>query len=57
MSQIIWTAPMRDRFRKAYNAAVEAREESFVFEDNTFVVAYAKYVLEYLDERLPQSGA
>lgn len=42
----------RDRLRKAYDAAVAAKQEQFNFEGNDLLVAYAKYLLEYLDSRL-----
>jgi len=42
-----------ERLRKAYKAAVAAGKEEFMFEGNLFLTAYAKYVLEYLDMRLP----
>lgn len=52
MTNINFDKPMRDRLRKAYEAAVKANADTFVFEGNVYVVGYAKYLLEYLDERL-----
>lgn len=34
--------------RRAYTHAVEAHQESFVFEGNEFLTSYAKYLLQYL---------
>lgn len=42
----------RERLRKAYQAAVDAKQEVFTFEGHDLVTAYAKYLLEYLDDVL-----
>ena len=52
MTNIKFDKPMRDRLRRAYDAAVEAKADTFVFEGNVYVTGYAKYLLEYLDGRL-----
>jgi hypothetical protein len=49
---ICWTIQMRERLRKAFNTAVKAQQDTFVFEGNTFVTNYAKYLLEHLDNQL-----
>lgn len=36
-------------FKKRYNKAVKAKENSFMFEGREFVTAFAKYLLEYLE--------
>jgi len=46
-----WTKPMVDRFQVAYDEAVEADVDQFVFEGHELVTEYAKYLLEYLNER------
>lgn len=48
---ISWTAPMLARFKIAYNAAVNQKVDSFMFDGNEFVVAYAKYLIEFLDDK------
>ena len=49
---INWTRPMMDRFRRAYLKATADRVETFVFEDNEFLVAYARYLIQYLETQL-----
>lgn len=45
---MIFTPILIRKFRAAYNSAKKANEESFVFEGHEFLVAYAKYLLQYL---------
>lgn len=45
---INWTRQMLNRFECAYKEAVRTGKPQFVFDNNTFVVAYAKYLIEYL---------
>lgn len=45
----------RKKYKKlqmAYNRAVAAEKDQFKFDDNDYVTRYAKYLLEYLDDRL-----
>lgn len=55
---ISWDRPMLERFRvtykKAYEDARDPVNEIFYFEDNMFVLSYAKYLIEYLDSELPK---
>jgi hypothetical protein len=46
---ISWTPERLQRFKKAYAKAVEANVETFKFDEKEFVVGYAKYLIEYLD--------
>jgi hypothetical protein len=46
---ITWTRPMLERFKTAYDAATG---DTFVFDGNEFVVAYARYLIEYLEAKL-----
>jgi len=39
-----------ERLKKAYAVAVEKQQEVFVFEGNSLLAAYAKYLTEYLDQ-------
>lgn len=43
---------MLRRFKEAYKKALDNNDEAFTFDGHEFVVAYAKYLIEYLDERL-----
>lgn len=42
----------RDALRKAYEKAIAEGKESFIFEGHEMLVAFVKYVLEYLDSNL-----
>jgi hypothetical protein len=48
---IEWTPEMRDRLRKDYEKAVNAKAERFEFDGIPLVTDYAKYLLEYLDTK------
>lgn len=48
---ISWTKPMLERFRKAYQKAVADNADTFMFDGNEFVVGYAKYLIQYLDNQ------
>ena len=48
-SKMIEFTPKRaNRFADEHNKAVKENKESFIFDGNEFVTAYAHYVLEYL---------
>lgn len=49
---ISWTPHMLDRFQQAFDAAEQLKLESFMFDDNEFVTAYAKYLIEHLNNVL-----
>lgn len=51
-NRVSFDIPTRDRFRKAYEASKEMGLETFWFDGNEYVVAYVKYLLEYLDKVL-----
>jgi hypothetical protein len=38
--------------KKKYTEAVKDNKETFIFEGNEFLVSYAKYVIEYLENKL-----
>lgn len=42
----------RDTLKKAYDKAVEAKQETFEFESQPMLVAFTKYLLEYLETAL-----
>ena len=48
MPVIQWTQSRVAKFKQAYQQAVTNQVETFLFEGNQFVTAYAKYLLEYL---------
>jgi len=50
-----WDRPMLDRFSSKVDKLLKQgheRNETFVFEGNTFVIAYAVYLIQYLEERV-----
>ncbi len=49
---IIFDIRQLTQLKKAYNKAVVAGAEEFIFEGNVVVVAYAKYLIEYLETKL-----
>lgn len=49
MNTVQFTQDKRDALRRAYDTAVKAKHETFTFEGSELLVAYAKYLLEYLD--------
>lgn len=52
ITKIRFDLAKREQLRTAYDAAVKSGADHFTFEQMTFVVHYAKYVLQYLDARL-----
>lgn len=44
---------MLERFKQAYELAAVQGKDTFVFDNNEFVVGYAKYLIEYLESQLP----
>ena len=52
MVDVNFTPKKRDDLRKAYNQAVEDNVTEFEFDGNTYYVAYAKYLLQHLDNVL-----
>jgi predicted GTPase len=50
--QIHWTLEKLKRFKAAYTKSQDAGETAFMFEGNDFLNTYAKYLIEYLEERL-----
>jgi len=52
---IEWTPEKLANLRKVYDYNVKHGKESFVFEGNEYLVAYAKYLIEYLQTRFPKT--
>jgi hypothetical protein len=46
---IRWSPDMLKRFKVAYEAAAADKADTFKFEDNEFVLDYAKYLIEHLE--------
>jgi hypothetical protein len=57
---IKWTREKLERFKLAFQQAEQDAERGlthvFTFEDNEFLVGYAKHLIEYLDAHLPKSN-
>jgi hypothetical protein len=49
MKTINWTRPQLARLKAAYANAQKHGAESFYLDNDEFVTAYAKYLIEYLD--------
>ena len=49
---ITLTHETRDRLRASYNIAVRDGKEQFRFDGNDILTAYAKYLLQHLDNTL-----
>ena len=50
--QITFDRTKLNRFKVSYANAVERKFVSFIFEDNEWLVGYAKYVIEYLEGKI-----
>jgi precorrin-3B methylase len=54
---ISFDRPRLNNLKKAYSAAQtegKGKDDTFVFDGDTYVLGYAKYVIEYLDDQLPK---
>lgn len=49
---ITWDRPMMQRLQARYDLAVKNKEDRFTFEGHEFVTDYAKYLLQYLGDKL-----
>lgn len=52
MPTVEWNRPKLERFKQAYKHAVANGLGMFHFDGNDFVTGYAKYLIEYLENRL-----
>jgi hypothetical protein len=50
-----WTADKLKAFKRAYNKAVKEAKTEFDFLGNVILVAYAKYLIEYLETIFPNN--
>jgi len=46
-----FTEAKLERFKVDYNKATSENKKEFIFEGDVFMIGYAKYVIEYLEER------
>ena len=46
---ITWDRSLLEKFKKKYYYTVNGGAESFKFQGHEFLVAYAKYLIQYLD--------
>ena len=51
-----WNREKLERFKQAYAACPGDGNQIFQFEGHDFVKAYAKYLIEFLDQKLPDDG-
>jgi hypothetical protein len=49
---ILWSSEILTLFKKVYTKAVNEKAESFFFMGHEFVTGYAKYLIQYLEQRL-----
>lgn len=47
--EISWTKEKLEEFQTAWKNADKDEQESFIFEDNTYLVSYGRYLIEYLE--------
>ncbi len=48
-----WDHEALKRFKKVYN--LNKKKEEFYFDGRLYVVGFAKYLIEYLEDRLPRA--
>ena len=53
MKQINFDPDKLAEFKKALSGAIAEKKEVFVFEEHEFLVSYARYLVEYLDTKVP----
>lgn len=51
MDKIEFTPELLALLKKAYQKAIDTSEAQFTFNGKAWVTDYAKYVIEYLDEK------
>ena len=50
---VTFDRPKLERLKLVYQEAIEAKRESFWFEGKEYLVAYARYLIEYLESVIP----
>jgi hypothetical protein len=56
MTTVNFDYAMLQRFKRAFKKATKESKEVFIFEGNEFVIGYAKYLIEYLEEQFKKGG-
>lgn len=51
---IYWNKDKLAQFKRAHHACVANGQESFEFEGHPLLAAYAKYLIEFLEGKLPK---
>lgn len=51
MTEIQFTRPMLESLKEAYQQALNNRQDVFIWEGHEMLVAYAKYLIEFLEQR------
>jgi hypothetical protein len=54
MKMITWNGPKLQRMKDAYDRAKATGRDQFNFEGNRYVTGYAKYLIEYLEDKLKE---
>ena len=49
--QITWTPELLQQLKRVYANALDNGRESFVFDGHGLLTGYAKYLIEYLEQR------
>lgn len=50
-NEIVFTPEKLELLKKAYQQAVDQKQQEFIFDGNEYVVGYAKYLIEYLTDK------
>lgn len=56
MTTVSFDLLMLNRLKKAYDRATSESKDMFTFEGNDYVTNYAKYLIEYLEEKFKNKG-
>jgi len=56
IDMIAFTEQDLAEFKKAYDTAIENDQVQFIFKNHVYVVSYAKYVIEYLEDQFKTKG-
>lgn len=56
MPKINFTVTKFENFKAQYQEACKKRKSSFIFEENEYLVGYAKYLIEYLNSKFQEKN-
>lgn len=51
MQQITFDEPKLKRLKESYQQAIKDKKDSFIFEGHELLTSYAKYMIEYLEDK------